>query len=153
MNILAIDPGTRLGWASDASGRLEWGEHDFSLQRGESPGMRFHNFNRWLRLMTANGIQPDVGLIVYEMPHLRGGAATDVLVGFTSRIVELCAIRKVEHVAVHSATLKKFALGSGRGDKEQMVAAAKLRLITAQPITDNMADALWLYWWAKGRYA
>lgn len=137
MKISAFDLGTKLGWATDVTGRLEWGEQDFSLKRGESPGMRFHAFNQWLfeiaggREMSMWSVfsgenhpehkepfQTAPELIVYELPHLRGGAATDVLVGFATRIHEYCAVwskcRPMDYAAVHSATLKKFATGNGR---------------------------------------
>jgi len=158
VRILAIDPGTHLGWATDLSGRLEWGEQDFSLQRGDSPGMRFHRFNAWLREIC----KPcRVDIIIYEMPHMRGGAATNVLVGMTSRIEEFCAIPHqavpTQYTGVHSATLKKFALGKGRGDKAAMIAAAVKRIgqnghaAGAGPpvLSEHEADALWLYFYCK----
>lgn len=46
--ILAIDPGSSLGWASNATGRLEWGTESFHIQRGESSGNRWRRFGRWL---------------------------------------------------------------------------------------------------------
>ena len=165
MKILAIDPGTHCGWCTNATGRLEWGEQDFSLRRGESPGMRYIAFRKWLLCM------PRTDLVVFERPHMRGGAATDLLVGFSTRIEGVCAEYGIEHAAVHSATLKKFALGRGRGDKKEMIAAAVKRLgfspkvgtgldgrahwigepcerAGAPIFTDKEADALWLYWWA-----
>lgn len=181
MKILAIDPGTKLGWASDVSGRLEWGEHDFALRRGESPGIRYHNFNVWLGKMAGleememyafllGGIGPlkphaepfysAPELIVYELPHLRGGAASDVLIGMTTRILEFAALwskcRPMECLSVHTQTLKKFATGSGRSEKGAMVDRAASRLVEKQKnpagLTDNSADALHLYWYAKHLY-
>ena len=38
--ILALDLGTRTGWALAEHGRVESGVHVFDVQRGESPGMR-----------------------------------------------------------------------------------------------------------------
>jgi hypothetical protein len=87
----------------------------------------------------------------------------------TTRIVEFCAVwskcREINHCAVHSATLKKFALGKGRGDKAEMIAAAQKRLrapaatalwfkclAPAAQLSEHEADALWLYWYAKDKY-
>jgi len=186
MKILAIDPGTMLGWATDSSGRLEFGTHDFSLRRGESPGMRFHRFNRWLfEMVLREGQAPAVDLIIYEQAHHRGGAATDVLVGMTTRIHELCASPfrwsglhqlaggksvPIDYCAVHSATLKAFALGRApnrkKGDpkmdrsKRVMIEAAVQRLMSDRSwtiptrsdpagLSEDEADALWLYFYCK----
>jgi crossover junction endodeoxyribonuclease RuvC len=172
VKILALDLGTVTGWATDVSGKLEYGEMDFSLQRGESPGMRYHNFNSWLRRICCptpfNEVNTSlVDLVVYEMPHVRGGAANDVLTGMSTRVHEFCAThesrraaRPVDYEMVHSATLKKYATGKGNADKDAMVVAAKRMLFgengvapipSDQPcdVTDNMADALWLFWRTK----
>ena len=144
MNILAIDPGTRCGWASFYAGHVESGTHEFPLPRGCSPGLRFLRFRSWLADMIRMS-QPD--LIVYERPHLRGGYAVDLLVGFTSRIQEACAEAGIECEAVHSATLKKAATGSGRADKRAMLEAASERF-GKRIDDDNEADALMLLWLA-----
>lgn len=144
MNLLAIDPGTRLGWASFAHGHVESGVHEFALGRGDSPGMRFLRFRNWLADMLTMA-KPE--LVIFERPHMRGGFATDLLVGFVTRIQEACAERGIECQAVHSATLKKSACGSGRADKSMMVKAASERF--GKPVTDdNEADALNLLWLA-----
>ena len=144
MNLLAIDPGIKTGWASFAQGHVESGVHEFALGRGDSPGMRFLRFRNWLAdMLTMTGAQ----LVIYERPHMRGGFATDLLVGFVTRIQEACAERGIECEAVHSATLKKNACGSGRADKSAMVKVAAVRF--GKAITsDDEADALNLLWLA-----
>ena len=144
MNLLSIDPGTSCGWASLSAGRVESGVHQFSLGRGDSPGMRFIRFNSWLSEMIALG-KPE--LIIYERPHLRGGYATDLLVGFATRIQEACAVTGIECEAVHSATLKKSACGSGRADKAMMILKARERF-SKDVTSDDEADALNLLWLA-----
>ena len=146
MDIVAIDPGTKTGWASWVRGFLESGVQEFSLKRGESAGMRFIRFRAWLKdLIKAVG--PD--LIVYEQAHLRGGWATDLLVGMTTRICEDAAAAGIEMTSVHSATLKKAIAGTGRADKLAMMKAAA-RLYPGRRIQDdNEADALCLLAWAR----
>ena len=126
MNILALDLGTHCGWALLTHGRIESGVQIFDVKRGESPGMRFLRFRRWLEEMTAHARTP-VNLVVYEQPHHRGGAATEVAVGFSTRVQEQCAAVSIEHAAVHSATLKKFTTGDGRADKAAMLHHAMSR--------------------------
>ena len=144
MNILALDCGIRTGWASWSRGFMESGVQEFALQRGESPGMRFIRFRKWLVEMLKT---TDAVVIAFEQAHHRGGYAVDLLVGMTTRIVEEAALRGIETAAVHSATLKKFATGSGRADKSAMMSAAEKRW-GKRPATDDEADALCLLAWA-----
>jgi len=149
MNILAIDPGTRLGWSSLFKGYVESGVHEFRLDRGDSPGIRFLRFRAWLVDMLA---MTNPELVVFERPHMRGGYATDLLVGLVTRIQEECAARRIECEAIHSATLKKHATGSGRADKAAMLKSAREEW--GKHITDdNEADARWILDWAIKKYA
>lgn len=172
MNLLALDLGTHTGWALQENGRIESGVQVFDVKRGESPGMRYVRFRRWLQDMiwqpTERGkygyphvllheVAARVGLIVYEQSHNRGGAATEVAAGFTTRVQESCAEGKLEHAAVHSATLKKFTTGSGRGDKDKMAAAAidkgwlteaQAELAYDSKFDDNEVDAICLLHYA-----
>ena len=144
MNLLAIDPGTKCGWASFCQGHVESGVHEFALGRGDSPGMRFLRFRNWLADIIAM-TKPE--LVTYERAHMRGGFATDLLVGFTTRIQEMCAEKGIEYEAVHSATLKKSTCGSGRADKSMMVKVASERF--GKVVTsDDEADALNMLWMA-----
>ncbi len=158
MNILALDLGTRTGWALSEGGRIESGVHVFDVRRGESPGMRYVAFNRWLQVMGSAHVSPPVtgrvvaaaDLIVFEMPHLRGGAAATVLAGFQTRVEEFCAARGIEHVPVHSATLKKWTTGSGRGDKTAMRHAVHRKgwMSGREIYDDNEVDAIALLHYA-----
>ena len=111
--ILTLDLAIKTGWAVMAPGwrKPESGVQTFALNRGESPGMRFLRFRRWLEEVVRL-YAPD--LIVYEQTHHRGGPATEIAVGFATRAQEVAAELGAEHVAVHTATLKKHATGSGR---------------------------------------
>ena len=165
MRILAIDPGTHCGWATWDGQHVESGVQVFDLKRGESPGMRFLRFRRWLYAVAGvtsvrisvqrqQGHLPD--LLVYEQAHHRGGAATEILVGMTTRIMEFAAEIGAEHVAVHSGTLKKFATGRGNASKADMIVAAEgwgARWGIGDTITDdNIADALLLLAWAREEF-
>lgn len=148
MNILAIDPGSLCGWALLTHGNVESGVQDFTLKRGESKGMRFFNFRTWIARMLRRA---KIDLVIYEQAHLRGGAATDVGVGFTTRIQEECDMCDVKYTPIHSATLKKFATGSGRANKELMLGKAREKW--GDLIEDhNEADALWILEWARKEY-
>ncbi len=140
MKILALDMGTKTGWACDGMS----GVHTFDVKRGESPGMRFLRFRAWLREMVNDLVVPEV--IVYEQPHHRGGAATEVAYGFLTEVKTSAATNSIELMPVHSSTLKKWATGTGAAKKAQMIYEARRR--GYDPKDDNHADACLLYEYA-----
>lgn len=148
MNILALDLGTKTGWAS----RHELGETlvsqtsgvaKFVVPRGSNPDMRYLFFEKWLDDIV---LIKKPKLIVYELPHMRGGKASDLLVGFMTIVRMYCVKHGLNYISVHSGTLKKFATGSGNASKEDMVLTAEQRYGKVQD--DNQADALHLLAWA-----
>lgn len=96
----------------------------------------FLRFRTWL-----SGMMKNIIFVAYEQAHHRGGAATEICVNLTGRVQELCADRSIEFTTVHSGTLKKWACGSGKAEKDQMKKAAALH-IGRPPIDDNEADAI-----------
>ena len=145
MRILALDLGGKTGWAIHLPGLgVESGVQTFGVQRGESAGMRFLRFRTWFRRMLKD-VDPD--LVVYEQPHLRGGAATDLLVGFSTRVQEACACREIEYAPVHSRTLKSHATGRGNASKAAMIDAARARWPDQVVESDDQADALLALSW------
>jgi Holliday junction resolvasome RuvABC endonuclease subunit len=142
MKLLALDLGSHCGWAFWDGARMESGVQIFDLKRGESSGWRFVRFNAWLDAWLER--KPE--LVVYEMPHQRGGAATEIAAGFSTRIHEWCARHGIEHSSLHSATLKKWATGKGNADKAAMLGAVARRWKRVD--TDDEADALALAYWA-----
>lgn len=152
MNVLALDLGTRTGWALREHGRIESGVQVFDVKRGESPGMRYVRFNRWLEGFGQVTGYPGL-LVVYEQTHNRGGAATEIAAGFATRVQEFCAAHGVEHAAVHSATLKKYVTGSGRAEKAMMYAELCSRgwhqpAFDGKQVDDNEVDAICLLHYA-----
>lgn len=158
-SILALDLATRTGWALWDGSRRESGVQVFDVRRGESPGMRYLAFNRWLDGLVfphpyagEPGQAPRVGMLIYEQTHNRGGAATEVAAGFATRVQEFCARHDLQHAAVHSATLKKFTTGKGNAKKPEMIAAVIRRWPPDGPIrvlTDDEADAIALLAYAR----
>jgi Holliday junction resolvasome RuvABC endonuclease subunit len=121
MRILALDCALKTGWASFCNRIIESGIQDFNLKRGESKGMVFLRFRNWLNGMIGL-INPN--LIIYEQAHHRGGWATQISVGLITRIMELCDEKGIEYSSIHSMSLKKFATGTGKASKEDMLRAA-----------------------------
>lgn len=152
MRILALDLGTRTGWALAENGRVESGVQVFDVKRGESPGTRYLRFNRWLdELAPADATGCTLGLIAYEAPHHRGGAATEIAAGFSTRVQEFCARHGIEQAAVHSATLKKWTTGRGNAKKPDMLTAVCRRW--KQVADDDEADAIAVLYYALEHFA
>lgn len=151
MIVFALDLGVHTGWAVSRDGQVESGVQTFDLKRGESGGMRYLRFRRWLeeidpnaRRLSHEGALLDRNkeplLFVYELAHHRGGYTTEVHSGLATRVQEHCAQWDYPYQAVHSATLKKWTTGKGNADKAMMVAAVQHRWHPAVT-DDNEADA------------
>lgn len=150
MMIIGLDLGLTTGWAIRfPNGTIESGTYEIPEDRGESRGMRFVRWRGWFKNFI---YQEAPNIVVYEQAHARGGAATDVLVGLTTRVQEICAERGIEYVPVHSGVLKKWATGSGAAKKAAMVAAATTR--SGRTIeSDDEADAYLLVCYAAEKWA
>jgi Holliday junction resolvasome RuvABC endonuclease subunit len=146
MRILALDTASITGWACNDP--RESGIQKFELRRGSSAGFRFLEFRTWVTdlVMKTN---PD--LIVYELAHYRGGAATELCVGFVTRVMEIAASMAIDYHGVHTQTLKKFACGKGNAGKPEMITAAA-RILGRSPITDDEADAVLLLAFAEAGF-
>lgn len=151
MVVLGLDTATKTGWAfydSKTKRVIESGVQDFSKKRGESNGLVFLRFRKWI----ASTIQQGAELVAYEQAHHRGGAATELCVNLTGRVQEACAALHIECATVRTMTLKKFATGKGNAGKPEMIAAAH-PVIGRPPIDDNEADAVHVARWAAEEYA
>lgn len=149
--ILALDLATKTGWAlKDRDGRLASGVQTFDLKRGESKGMRFLRFRKWLNEILELGqlgskfSKDTPGMIAFEQAHFRGGFATELCVGLVTDVLAEAARHKLEHMPIHTGALKKWATGKGNSGKPAMIAQAKKLFPTIEIIDDNHADALLL---------
>lgn len=140
-NMLFLDISSKTGWASLINGQVEVGKEIFAVGRGESAGMRFLRFRQWLYKII-DYTKPQ--LIGYEKAHYRGGAATELCVGFVTRVHEVAAERGIDYTGVHSCTLKKYITGNGKGSKKDvMEAVVKLYPgIKEAQYDDDIADAI-----------
>lgn len=148
MKILALDMATLTGWAINFK-KGGSGVMKFDVPRGASPGTRYLRMTKWLvKTIQEN----DIDLVVYELPHQRGGAATEIALGFAATVQQVCAYLLIEHYAVRADAIKIFATGKGNASKEEMVlqSASKLGIV---PEDDNHADALWILSWAEDYFA
>lgn len=143
---LALDTATDTGWAIRQGSVIHSGVQNFQHDaKRESPGMRFLRFSAWLRRMIEDY---KVTEVIYEQPHQRGGAASTVGIGLVTHLMSVCADLNVEHIAVHSMTLKKHATGKGNAKKPEMIQAAIEKV--GRPVKDdNEADAIHLLFYGE----
>ncbi len=139
LNYLALDAATKTGYAhtDGTSGTYE--------AMGKARNCKFAEFAFWLNCFLD---EHHTDALVHEQSHHRGGPATRLLLGLTSIVELIAAQRDLPVHAVHTATLKKYATGSGRAQKYQMREAAEAMHPTIALIDDNHIDALWLLQWA-----
>jgi Holliday junction resolvasome RuvABC endonuclease subunit len=139
--ILALDLGTKTGWAICAPGGIHSGVWDLKPDRFSGAGMRF------VRLQRLLGQLPKPGRVVFE--EVRRHVATDAAHaygGFMATLTAWCEEQKIPYEGIPVGTIKKFATGKGNADKGMMIAAAMVW--GHNPADDNEADALALLHYA-----
>lgn len=146
VNILALDLGTKTGFAlRRRDGAMRYGTVDFTPRKSWTPGQRWARFRGWLADTVATF---QIDAVVYERVVFghSSAASSDVYGGFKA-LVELAAdTHSLTLSSVSVPTVKKHFTGSGRADKEAMLAQAKARGFS--PDSHNAADALAILHWA-----
>ena len=149
MKIIGLDCASKTGFAISERGKIiESGVQDFTKKRGESNGLMFLRFRKWLKELVEL-TSPD--LLAYERAHFRGGAATEICVGLQTRVQEMAVEFNIPCAPVATGTLKKFATGIGNAGKPEMMEAS-IKHLHRNPIDDNEADAVFISLWASDNY-
>lgn len=143
MNILALDLGTKCGWACNPWWNGVW---YLKPSTHQSAGERFRKFKLELLTLRAN---QDIKYVVYEEVHKHLGVeAAHIYGGLVAVLQEWCLDSSIEYRGVGVGTIKKHATGKGNADKKAMIAAAIKLFPKINVLDDNHADALCLYDWA-----
>lgn len=147
--VLALDPGTHLGWAVlDAQGlRVASGAWDLSQPiKPERRGYYFLRARAHLDALIGDHAD-GLTLIVYERVFQHVGEAQDRMYGGIVGTIEACAAAwDLDVAGVAVQTIKKHATGHGHTKKapvtkDHVLAAARRRWGSVQ--THDEADALW----------
>lgn len=145
MSTLALDLGTRLGWAvsfgKDGEGKPDvlHGTVEFKTGRFEGGGMRWLRFRKWLDTMhDQHG--PIEAVYFEEVRGHKGVDAAHLYGGFVSNLTAWCEKRQVPYQGIHTGTIKRSATGKGNAGKPAVIAAMKAKGYS--PEDDNDADAL-----------
>jgi len=145
MEILAIDPGTKCGYALSPIISGVW---DLSPGRHEGGGMRFLKLRTYI-----NKVAPGMELIVYEEVRSHKGVdAAQIYGGIVAIITEYAEAHRIPYQGIPVGTIKKFATGKGNSDKRAMLNAAVIRWPMIRILDDNHADALLLWAYAREQY-
>lgn len=145
MTTLALDLGTRLGWAvsfgKDGEGKPDvlHGTTEFRLGRHESAGHRWIRFRAWLQEI-ADGHGPITCVYYEEVRAHKGVDAAHMYAGFVSTLQAWCVSRDIEYCGIPVATIKRSATGKGNANKAAVIEA--MRKLGFSPEDDNDADAL-----------
>lgn len=145
MNILALDLGTKTGWAKLEDGQIFSGWQDNKGGRFEGGGMRYLHFKRFLSEAVPPGA---VDMVVYE--EVRRHVATDaahVYGGMMATLSAYCEENSIPYQSVPVGTIKKHATGKGNASKDAMLAAMQAKH-GPQVTSEDEADALALLGWA-----
>ncbi len=138
--ILAIDPGTEMGYAYSVDGLVSpryCGVVQLRGGRFEGGGMRFLRVRRWLDEMKPKEIYYE------EVRRHRGTDAAHIYGGIVGMITSWCEEHDVPYRGIPVGTIKKWATGNGRADKKMMVAAAKEKF-GYEGEDHNEADAMFI---------
>lgn len=145
MRILAIDPGSRCGWALYDTVTKEFlvsGVWDLTPPRGCSPGVRYLKLRS--RLVEVLDAFPGIGVVAVEAAHHRGGAATEYAVGVVTHCQAWAAEHGVEVLQIRSTTVKRVATGRGNASKDEMIDAAEAMWKGVKFHSDDEVDARWI---------
>ena len=144
MSILALDLGTKTGWALRRdTGDIVSGTQPFLPQRFEGGGMRYLRFTRWLDDVSGGAVK---SIWFEEVRAHRGNDAAHVYGGLMATLTAWCELRGIPYEGVPVGTIKKFATGKGNANKEAMIKAMIEQGFN--PADDNEADALAILLWA-----
>lgn len=140
MTILAIDPGTKCGYAfsagtAEVAGSGVW---DLKPKRMEGGGMRFARLRQYLTELHAS-----VSLEAVYFEEVRAHKGTDaahIYGGIIAVITEFCEDNNIPYQGKPVSEIKRFATGKGNAKKEDVIAA--VRKWGYSPTDDNEADAI-----------
>lgn len=146
MKMLALDLGTRTGWAlRSADLSITSGTAEFRNDRWQGGGMRFLRFRAWL--FELSNLSGGLDVVVYEAVRKHAGVdAAHAYGGWLAILTTWCEHHNVAYEGVPVGTIKRHIAGKGNADKAAVIAAVKA--LGFQPVDENEADALALLHWA-----
>jgi Holliday junction resolvasome RuvABC endonuclease subunit len=151
MVVLALDLGTKTGWALyNSDDKILSGVEDFSLKVKEKnrPGKRFEKLEEFLNLMHQ---KYNINYVFFEkvMQHHKSRSAAAIYSGFWAILINYCEKNNIIYDGVAVGTIKRFIATKGNASKEDVIESVKNRGFSDIK-DDNEADALALLLYALG---
>ena len=138
--ILALDLGTRMGWAlRHADRRIESGMLDLTPERHEGFGARFYRFRLWLTT-TKYRAGGEIAHLSYELTPQQKARAAHIHGAFEATVTSWCEHHGIAYRSANSATVKKHITGKGNAAKGAVRAAVRAQ--GHRPASHDEADAL-----------
>jgi Holliday junction resolvasome RuvABC endonuclease subunit len=145
MNILALDLGTKTGYALSARRDQISGTENFKQSRFQGGGMIYLHFRAWLRGMLK---KYEIDVVYFEEVRRHIGTdAAHMYGGYLAHLSELCEELSVPYQGVPVGTIKRHITGKGNAGKNDVIKAVKKKGFN--PKDDNEADALAILDYAK----
>jgi Holliday junction resolvasome RuvABC endonuclease subunit len=87
--------------------------------------------------------------VAYELPFARGSITSRILWGMAAHMQERAAVWGCRVLPVNTMTLKKFATGSGKAQKADMITMAQVLMLSphAAKLGEHEADAIHVARW------
>lgn len=140
MRLLALDFGTKLGWAVRSStGAIDNGTVVITAGRYQGPGGRWLHLHRWLN-KTAEVYGPFDAVYFEQVRAHKGVAAAHLYGGYVAHVTAWAESRGIPYKGVPVQTIKIAATGKGNAKKAEVIEG--MRAKGFRPQTDNDADAL-----------
>lgn len=139
--ILALDLGTKTGWALTEFGKITSGTQDFKATRFQSADRRFVNFKDWLNKTRDKTTLAKIDVVYFEEVRRHIGVdAAHCYGGFKAILTTFCQENEISFQGMAVGTIKKHITGNGAAKKDKMIAA--VRALGYNPKDDNEADAI-----------
>lgn len=142
--IIAIDPGTQMGWCRGDDRPTVAGTEKFGVKKNERPERRYHKLHTWTHLGLAES-----KVLAYEgVARHAGTKAAHVYGGIVGILQAKASILSMEVIRVPIGTWKKNLTGKGNATKDE-VAAAVEEMFPGLADSQDAADAIGIWLQAK----
>lgn len=145
--ILAVDLGTKTGWALHGEYSLKGdpviqsGSVNLQEKSKDYPGLKFFRFRKFLDDLATSHLRIDA--VYYEHVPRHNGVAAAHFYGALWGVLSIwCHEKSIPCRGLNVSLVKSHATGKGNSNKEVMMAAARAKGWAFAD--DNEADALWI---------
>ena len=138
MSLLALDLGTKTGYAVGTPGAVVSSTYNCQGNRFDGGGMRYLRFKRWLH--DTHHTTKFQEVVFEEVRGHKGVDAAHVYGALLGVLTAWCEEHRIPYTGIPVGTIKKFAAGKGNASKTEVITA--VRGWGYKPKDDNEADAI-----------